>query len=67
MSADIGSLDILSILNHDKRTFGVLLALVENPAAVPKIVAQLSTAGGDLGEGVLVHYQNAKAEIATVP
>ena len=68
MSTEIGALDILGILSHDKRSLGVILALVEaGPTGVAKIIAQLSTAGGSLGEAVVTHYNEAKAELVTVP
>jgi hypothetical protein len=45
----------------------VVLALVEKgPTIVPKLIAQLN-ASGSMGQAVKMWYEQAKAELETVP
>ena len=65
--SDNGSLDIVQQFNFEKKELGVVLALVEKgPAVVPKIIAQLD-ASGSIGRDVKMWYEQAKAELETVP
>jgi hypothetical protein len=67
MSTDNGSLDIVQLFNFDKKQLGVVLALIEKgPTIVPKMIAQLN-ASGSTGQGVRAAYDEAKAELETVP
>jgi hypothetical protein len=66
--SDNGSLDIVQLFNFEKKELGVVLALLEKgPAIVPKIIAQLDASGGSTGRAVKMWYEQAKAELDTVP
>ncbi len=66
--SDIGAIDIVELFNFDRKQLGVVLALAEGgPTAVAKVVAQLDSAGGSIGQGVKMWYDAAKAELATIP
>ena len=65
--SDNGSIDIVQLFDFDKRQLGVILALVEKgPTIVPKMIAQLN-ASGSMGQAVRASYDEASAEVETVP
>ena len=67
MGTNFGTIDTLELLSWDPRTLGVLMAMVEaGPTVVAKMVTQCAVAGQH-GSEILAWYQQAKAELESIP